>query len=217
MTSNIYVNNSNEVKIYSYTTKADSAYLGQNQIWKDSYPVGHVLLQTSTPDTYTVEVLYDCTCNLIMVGGGCGGVGYTYKVSSPGTVNPTYYDIDSGGSGAYIHGTITLTPGTYTIVVGRGGTGRNYSGTGSGYLGTATTAFGQSANGGGFNSNAGTTVTIGTLTGEAGNKGTSTGGIGSGSWVAGAASKYGGYGVGGGASSSSYENGGNGYISLIVT
>lgn len=95
------------------------------QYWKN-------LCEYSIAGTYSVTIEKETLCVASLVGGGAGGYGY----------NSNFQAWESGGgSGGYLVFTKTLSPGTYTIIVGsKGVAGPNN--------GTATTAFGCSADGG---------------------------------------------------------------------
>ena len=157
--------------------------------------------------------------NFIGVGGGGGGRSMKHKPFG----DNYYYMLSGGGSGAYINGTRDISAGTYSIVVGGGGskyTSEYNSQTNAG-SGGSTTLFGCTAGGG-----------IGGKTGSAGGGGTYSGSdiVGSNGNAGvyshtphagtanGGASKYGGYGAGGYGNTNVYAtNGGTGYakISLV--
>lgn len=66
----------------------------------------------STAGTYTIDIPFDGDYEFELVGGGCTA-----------TVNNTYASqglvgCSTGGGGGYFKGTIRLTAGTYTLVVG---------------------------------------------------------------------------------------------------
>jgi hypothetical protein len=95
------------------------------------------------------------TVDLLLVGGGGAGGGTTTTIGAGG----------GGGGGAVVYQTaVAITPQTYTIAVGAGGTGVSGA---SGNAGTASTGLGYTANGGG----AGTTNTAAT---DGGGSGTSS-------------------------------------------
>jgi len=97
----------------------------------------------------------------LLVGGGGGGG------RSAGTGNY----MGGGGGGGFVSGTIIVDPGTYSIVVGEGGTGDSGSGATNG---TNTTALNLTAYGGGHGASAYNGI-------NAGNPGGSGGGGGGGS------------------------------------
>lgn len=208
----LYIGNIRIDDIRSGTTQVKEVYKGSDKIY-EYVQHGLVLLNTSTAGTYTVNVPYDCTVHIDLVGGGGGG-----HVLNQGASR----FVSSGGSGAYVTGEIDVVAGEYSIVVGNGGTGRN--GSSDAGNGGSSTCFGQTAGGGGGgkNTTAGTAgVASTTLTGQSGNAGTVKPKYGSSSVsVSGGASKYGGYGRGGNASlsdgSSIYENGVSGYCKIYI-
>lgn len=178
------------------------------------YPSGTLLFESSTPGTYTLNVLYPCAVHIDMVGGGSGGA--SYYSSIVGKIERA----SGGGSGAYITGNIDIPAGGYSVVVGSGGAGATNGGTAGG--GGATTFFNQTA-GGGTSHNYSTggsggsyAINVSGLTGRNGNKG---GGPVEGT-AGGGASLYGGYGAGGSAYSNNASqwanSGGNGYVKIYV-
>lgn len=101
---------------------------------------------------------------LVIGGGGAGGSGY-------------YAGAGGGGAGGVISGNISVTPGTsYTLVIGAGGSGSYISG-GTAPNGNNTTAFGQTAIGGGGGGSQGSGGANG---GSGGGVGYNAGGPGSG-------------------------------------
>jgi len=82
--------------------------------------------------TFTAET--SGSVDILMVGGGGGGGGYG----------------GGGGGGAVLHSVSkTLTPTTYAITIGAGAVGKQSGVTGSTFTGGSTTAFSQTATGGG--------------------------------------------------------------------
>jgi hypothetical protein len=96
-------------------------------------------IEYTTPGTYTFTASRSTTCKVIIVGGGGGGA--THQGGSR-----------TGGQGALIKGTTTITEGTsYTITVGAGGTysySTNINVGAQGGTGGSSTAFGNTCNGG---------------------------------------------------------------------
>lgn len=174
------------------------------------YPRGTVLFESSTPGTYNINVLYPCTVHVDVVGGGGGG--WTYGGSFG------YTSCSGGGSGAYVHGTLNINAGVYSIVVGSGGNGSTSGPNASN--GGQSSCFGQAANGGeggkntGGGSGGGYSINVSTLTGVNGNGGGTA--YSKNPSTSGGASKYGGYGAGGGANKSTAYKGGNGYVKIYV-
>jgi len=181
------------------------------------------MFEKSEPGTYTVTIPVTALYEVILVGGG-GGAGRTW-----------YYDRAyniaraAGGSGACIKGKVKITAGTYTVVVGAGGTagGDAHASTHQGGTGGSTSFLDQTATGGtggvvwfentvtGTQATAGTGGTVTTsspYTGINGNNGTAV----NNSWgveptVYGGASVYNGYGAG---TADPNAPGGDGYISI---
>lgn len=176
-----------------------------------------VVFESSEPGEYNVKIPYTGNYGIILVGAGSGGA---YSYWDPGSHGC------GGGSGAYVYGTIEVTAGRHTIVVGRGGSkgSRVYgAGTSVGAAGGDSSAFGQIAGGGtqttasysgGSPGSAGTAVT--TVSYINGNSGTNGGVVyGTGSTGSGGSSVYGGYGAGGLGSYNS-TNGGDGYVKIFA-
>ena len=174
-----------------------------------------VIFESSSPGTHSVTIPVDGKYEIHIVGGGSGG---SYSWWDPGSHGC------GGGSGAYVHGTLTLTAGTYTVTVGAGGNAgaRVYgAGTSTSGAGGSSSAFGHTAgggtassaayNGGSVGSGGTATSSLSMLSGNNGTDGTVV--YGPNSSGAGGASVYGGYGAGGvGAYDST--SGGNGYICI---
>lgn len=125
----LYINNTlwwNAVKngyieiksLYKGNTKIKKLYKGSTLVYSSGYPSGTVLLEKSTAGTYTLNVEYDCTVSIDLVGAGSGAA---YIRTSLRKIK--------GGSGAYISGTTTITAGTYSIEVGAGSAGVTSAGT----------------------------------------------------------------------------------------
>ncbi|MDD4556508.1 MAG: hypothetical protein PHE89_04180 [Alphaproteobacteria bacterium] len=90
---------------------------------KPPYKVGTTVYEKAAPGTYTIT-LKAGTFELWLCGGGGGGGGCAGSHSWYGQV---------GGSAAAFKGLVTLPAGTYTVVIGAGGT----AGAGSGRNATA--------------------------------------------------------------------------------
>lgn len=132
------------VEIRKGGQKIAKVYKGSTLVF--GYPAGKVLFESGTPNTYTLNIKFNCKIQVWMVGAGSGGCwGITEQ----------YGDTKKGNQGAYISGTTSIEAGTYTIVVGKGGNGASGvyiqtsgSGTASSFAGniaggaTGNTAFG---------------------------------------------------------------------------
>ena len=124
------------IKCDGYKTKKSKVIVNEDTILDivmDAYIIqpNTVLATYTSGGTYTVDVADDGEFQLYIVAGGGGGA---YKARSS-----SYRVCAGGGSGSGWGGTIPLTKGTYTLVVGSGG---SYSGTTSttsnqGYTGSS--------------------------------------------------------------------------------
>lgn len=125
---------------------------------------------------------------LVVAGGGGGG----------GGEDSDYYGGGGGGAGGYLSSSLAITQGTaYTITVGAGGAGGASAGSGGatsspGVQGSNSSAFSQTATGGGYGAQAGPNVSY------PGGSGGSGGGASSGSVTQSAASGTAGQGNAGG-------------------
>lgn len=175
----------------------ENIYLGEDLLWtaeSSPYTPDQVIFESSTPGTYSVDILTNGKYEIICVGAGGGGVRYGNGGFIP-------YQYAGGGSGGYSNSIQNLTEGTYSITVGGGGgwtnNGGNHAGTGG------TSSFSDIVNATG---------------GQGGLRlGTGSGGVGitqngnTGTTTAAGASVYGGYGAGG----YSTSNGGAGYVKIV--
>lgn len=172
------------------------------------------ILNTSTPGTYTLD-LEDGDYDVVVVGAGGGGSGCS-----------KHSDGASGASGSAFVGTITLTAGTYNVVVGAGGVGTprmdwSRGGTGgSSSIGDLIIAGGGT--GGALDASGGTggSLTLNIVPKSYTVKSNGRNGAGGYGWgqTSTVASPYGGYGYGGYGGQCDWQGGGtggNGYISLI--
>lgn len=208
-----------EIQYNNQVLEVKQVYKGSQLIW--GYDPSEVIFQSSTPGTYTVDIVTSGYYNVAVVGGGSGGA-YVYSSKfSDGRA--------SGGSGAGFVGIIYLTAGSHTIKVGAGGSGKAYET--NGQSSATSTAGGQSAidsiivaNGGGsakarIHGATQTAGSGGTLSYDSskvqsyslaknGNAGTTI----YNSNITGGASVYGGYGKGGNAGNSYTTSGSNGYV-----
>lgn len=114
----------------------------------------------TSPGTYTINVPRDGVFSVEAVSGGSGGAhldGYLIGVRAE-----HYYYV--GSTGGYFKGTVRLTAGTHTVVVGAGGAGGN---AGNGYAGGATSIDSgfvlAGAAGGGHNYGAGGSLTTSSI------------------------------------------------------
>ena len=226
----IYEGNSKIGTIYNGTNRLTKVYVGNTQVF--GYKPNEVVLETSTPQTNTINIKVSGYFQIIVVAGGGGGAAGADQAKYAGKSRAS-----SGGSGSYVNAVYYLQKGTYSYTVGGGGGG---SGTGMWTLNTGGTGGSSSFSdkivcGGGTGGAAiwtdrsgtheGYGGTVTTLTGAStvnasvnGNNGTVWGGYSG--WVTPGASVYGGYGVGGSAYCDSggggTSAGGNGYIKIVA-
>lgn len=210
----IYNGSAKQKELYFGSIKIKEAYYGSTKVFTVGYPHQTLLFESSTPGTYTLDVLYTTNVELWLVGAG--GKGASYTPTGGGAVSSKYkrtqWAFAGGGSGGYIHGTRVIEPGTYTIIVGSANGG-------------PTSCFGEVANGGGNGAVApasatagagGTcTISVNTLTATTGANGSTATGR-SATSSSGGSSRYNGYGQGGGSTSSGGSNGTNGYLKILV-
>ena len=182
----IYKGSTKIKDVYFGSTKIKEIYHGSTLVYSSGgYPSGTILFENATAGTYTLQVDYNCTVSVDLVGGGsCASASR------------------KGASGAYISGTISLSSGTYTIIIGDGGIANDT------YDGGNSTFNSNTAGCGIFSSSGGTggTATVVT-TGLTGQNGISNSNVG---WING-------YGAGGSvASSPSRRTGVAGYCKIEV-
>jgi len=203
-----YISQSGTYKVVSNSSKNISLQLSPNT----------VIFESSVAGTYNVNLPYNGKYQLIMVGGGGGGLIYKNRVGRHGI-----YYISAGGSGGYVTGTIQVSRGTYSIIVGAGGSSASATIDTSIHAsaGGSSSAFNQTAEGGGGgyyrSSGSGGSYTIsgGELTGTNGNSGGYRRSDDTGVFAYGGASVYGGYGKGGNANSPSTSHSGvAGYVKI---
>jgi len=175
----------------------ENIYLGEDLLWtaeSSPYTPDQVIFESSTPGTYSVDILTTGKYEVICVGGGGGGVRW-------GNGNILAYQYAGGGSGGYSNLIQTLVKDNYTVIIGGGGgwtsNGANYAGTGG------TSSFSDIVNAtGGQGGKRSSTCSGGVGITQNGNGGTpSTAG----------ASVYNGYGKGGYGAS----NGSAGYVKIV--
>lgn len=207
----VYYGNKEVKEVYYGSTEIKSVYYGSTKVYSGKYPSGTVLFESSTPGTYTLSVEHNQTLSIILVGAG--GKGAYYRRNTGWLLSAA-----GGGSGAYVHGSLNVSRGNYTIVVGsaNGGNSSAFNNIARGGGNGVATGTGSSDVTGG---SGGTyTVTSG-ITGENGNVG-GTDRRGLQPSASGGASKYSGYGAGGSASvaaSGGYANNGtNGYVKIVA-
>lgn len=162
----LYKGSQRQGQVYFGNRKISKIYKGNQLIYSyDQYKPGTIILDKSVAGTYTFTLNTKRKVQVVMVGAGGGGANAHY----------TYLDNkQNGGSGAMLQATTILNPGTYTVVVGKGGTLAKQSDTGqtaTATAGTATTFAGKTAGGGG---GAWAHAGINDSRGEAGAGGTAT-------------------------------------------
>lgn len=116
------------VKLDGYKTKKGSVIVSEDMtidivMEEYIYQPNQTVVSYTADGTYTLELLDDGEYQVSVIGAGGGGA---YKARSS-----SYRVCAGGGSGSGWRGTIPLTKGTYTLVVGNGG---SYNGS------TSTTA-----------------------------------------------------------------------------
>ncbi len=118
--STIKWGNSSIKNIYWGSTPVKEVWYGSNKIWSNCpYTPNQVLFESSTPGTYSLNILTDGVYEVYCIAGGSGGAAYHvygYKWYSA-----------SGASGSGYIGNLKITQHTYQIVVGRGSSGKHNS------------------------------------------------------------------------------------------
>lgn len=206
----VYINGSKAKDLNYGGTKIKEAYYDSTKVFSAAYPSGTVILEKSTPGTYTVTLEHSQKYEIWLVGSGGKGA----KWHSTGKSKMA--SAAGGGSGAYVHGSLYVSGGSYTVVVGSANGGQS-------------SVFGNIARGGGngtASSSGGTGGSGGTYTvtsGVSGSNGNSGGGGRADLYyeASGGSSKYGGYGAGGSARGAKQgteyaNNGGNGYVKIVA-
>lgn len=210
MTTYTAYNGSTETNsIYAADDKVFYVYKGSQLVWRlHQYSSNQVLFESSTPNTYTLEILDDGVYNVICVGGGGGGASSRSDDTGTGA---------GGGSGGYSNETIYLTKGTYSVIVGQGGAQATSWRSAYAYGGTGgDSSFGGVVGGGG---GGGTAYRNGwvSIGGAGGTGSTTTGNTGYGESTTYTPSVYEGYGRGGwgyGSTSTNARNGESGYVKI---
>lgn len=207
----VYNGNIKQKELYFGNVKIKEAYYGSTKIYSAGYPTGTVIFESSTPGTYTVKLDYSQKYEIWLVGAGGKGA----KATSSGVLSKMAYAA-GGGSGAYVHGTLTVSSGSYSVVVGSANGGQSSAFNNIARGGGNGSASSSSSSGG----SGGTYSVTSGISGVNGNSGESgrdrlycekSGG----------ASKYGGYGKGGNARAAikgtEYANNGtNGYVKIVA-
>ena len=167
----LYKGSQRQGQVYFGNRKISKIYKGSQLIYSyDPYKPGTIILDKSVAGTYSFTLRTKRKVQVVMVGAGGGGAWARYAA--------TYKHTENGGSGAMLQGTITLAAGTYTVVVGKGGTSAKqdqpmYASAAKAQAtnGTATTFAGKTAGGG---SGAYSTAGLGAASGTTGAGGTAT-------------------------------------------
>ena len=214
--STINWGNSNVKDIYWGSTPVKEVWYGSNKIWSNCpYTPDQVLFESSTPGTYSLNVLTDGVYEVYCIAGGSGGA--TWHVM-------TNWRTATGASGSGYIGNLKITRHTYQIVIGGGSSGKynttkkvsdaensSISNVVISYGGKGGKADGTQAIGGDI-----PTIFVQEISftlKQSGNNGIVTGKSGS---YSGGASLYNGYGKGGDVYTNNYANdGANGYIKII--
>lgn len=84
-------------------------------------PAGTVVFKSSTAGQSQFTIEDEGTYNVRIVGAGGGGAAWLYRWSS--YANQWRASVAAGGSGGYYHAAVLLTPGIYSVSVGKGGVG----------------------------------------------------------------------------------------------
>lgn len=179
------------------------------------YDIDEVVFESSTAGTYSVDLAANGKYEVICIAGGGGGL--VWKRSGYASVEY------GGGSGSGFDCVLQLSTGTYSIVVGKGGTLLKTSSTSKDAESGGNSQFGTSyaygGSGGLHNNNkapGGSTPTVSytivsTIFNKAGNKGTND----ASSTAAGGKSVYDNTATGYGAGGRSNQNGYAGYVKII--
>ena len=192
----IYYGNVKQKDFYFGGTKIKEVYYGSTKVYSAGYPAGTVIFESSTPGTYTIKLDYSQKYEIWLVGAVAYAAG--------------------GGSGAYVHGTLTVSGGSYSVVVGSANGGQssafNNIARGGGN-GSASSSSSSGGSGGTYSVTSG----ISGVNGNSGESGRDTLYC----EKSGGASKYGGYGKGGNARAAikgtEYANNGtNGYVKIVA-
>jgi hypothetical protein len=84
-------------------------------------PSGTVVFQSSTAGQSQFTIEDEGTYNVRIVGAGGGGAAWLYRWGS--FANQWRASVAAGGSGGYYYAAVLLTPGIYSVNVGKGGAG----------------------------------------------------------------------------------------------
>lgn len=218
--STIKWGNSSIKNIYWGSTPVKEVWYGSNKIWSNCpYTPDQVLFESSTPGTYSLNILTDGVYEVYCIAGGSGGA----------TMRMVKWFTASGASGSGYIGNLKITRNTYQIVVGDGSSGKyksteRVSNAGNSSVSNVVTSYGgkggQASNSLSENSRAiGGDIPsiyvqeISFTLKQSGNNGTITNQSGS---YSGGASLYNDYGKGGDVYTNHYANdGANGYVKII--
>lgn len=105
-------------KIYKGSNKIKKIYKGSTLVWQaDPYEPGTVMYESATAGATSTLNLEEGLYQVICIAGGGGGAG-TYSSSHGGATSL------GGGSGSGFNCIFNLSTGSYTVIVGGGGTSR---------------------------------------------------------------------------------------------
>lgn len=230
----VYKGNQKLEDIYIGNQKIDSIYKGSTLVYTSNkpYPSGTVVFESGTPGEYSIKLTGSQNYYIEIVGAGGGG---NYYHASAGYFD--YTELNGGASGGYIRGTIPIHKGTYTVIVGKGGSAVVASS--SAYKGGDSSFYNQVAGGGrgaketrvSYTESSGTyyyyyasggvcTTTVSGLIKTDGNKGSGTSDRPASSSAKPGVSVYNnsstGYGAGGGVNGTSPYKGYDGYVKIVA-
>ena len=114
--STIKWGNSSVKNIYWGNTPVKEVWYGSNKIWSNCpYTPDQVLFESSTPGTYSLNILTDGVYEVYCIAGGSGGTTIHLLQRWPTA---------SGASGSGYIGNLKITQNIYQIVVGSGSSGK---------------------------------------------------------------------------------------------
>ena len=217
--STIKWGNSSIKNIYWGSTSVKEVWYGSNKIWSNCpYTPNQVLFESSTPGTYSLNILTDGVYEVYCIAGGSGGAQYKPQGFK--------WYVASGASGSGYIGNLKITQSTYQIVVGRGSSGKygskgkvsdaensSISNVVTSYGGKGGKAFDDRTQAVGGDIPTTFTQEISFTLKQRGNNGILDNNI---AFCSGGASLYNGYGKGGDVKIRDYANDGvNGYVKII--